>query len=233
MCDPRPCGGRPGRVGTPIRYRYSVVAPAPDSRRGPGLPVRHPDPPVHPHTFHPFPPPPERHPDARGGPRSKDLPMSSTLPEVIASRRNRAVERATELAAQLEDGDSRSLSAQTAIEEALRDVRHYSSLAVDLAEVADDTAVYNARSDRSVVADLRSLNHGDRGAQLRLDASHRELAAEAGVETRDFGTSSTLAAVPAWLISEARPMAIGRAPLVSIAATVAVSGSSPISRCSR
>ena len=142
------------------------------------MPVRHDtDPPVHPY---PFPPPPERRCDAGGGPSDEDLQLSATLPEVIATRRNRAVERATELAAQLEEGDSRSLSAQTAIEEALRDVRHYSSLAVDLREVADDTAVYTAGNGRSVVADLRAQAQGDRGARVRLDASRRAIAAEGG-----------------------------------------------------
>lgn len=140
--------------------------------------------------------------------------MGTTLTEVIATRRNSAIERAQELAAR---GGSNSIQLQTQIEEALRDVRHYSSLAVDLRELADNSATYNRDSDNSVIADLRS-REGNEQAEFRLRASHRELAAEAGVETRDFGTSSTLAAVPAWLISEARPMAIGRAPLVTIAA---------------
>ena len=180
------------------------------------MPVRHDtDPPVHPY---PFPPPPERRCDAGGGPSDEDLQLSATLPEVIATRRNRAVERATELAAQLEEGDSRSLSAQTAIEEALRDVRHYSSLAVDLREVADDTAVYTAGNGRSVVADLRAQAQGDRGARVRLDASRRAIAAEGGPERRDLDESTTVATVPDWLIAESRPSAIKRAPLLTIAA---------------
>lgn len=138
--------------------------------------------------------------------------MSASLTEVVATRRRLAVERAVELADQLDAGDSRSVGAQAQLELALRDLRHYTSLAADLQDVADDTGVYNRHSKRSVVADLRARSPE---AVARITTSQRAIAAEAGVEVRDLGGGTAVAAVPAWLIAESRPMAIAKAPLVT------------------
>ena len=141
--------------------------------------------------------------------------MSSTLTELIATRRNLAVERAAELADQLATGDERSVTKQTQVEQALADLRHYRALETDLAEVAQDLGVYNRHSSRSIVRDLRSQ---DRDAQARIIASHRAAAADAGMELRDFGSGTALAAVPAWLVAEARPTTIVKAPLLNLIA---------------
>lgn len=140
--------------------------------------------------------------------------MTSSLTELLAARRRLAIERATELAALVPTGDSRSVGTQTEIEEALGDVRHYSELSAALGDVAADVGVYNRHSLRSIVGDLRS---GTVDAHKRLTASHRALAAD-GVELRDVGAGTTIAAVPAWLIEEARPTAIKRAPILTTAA---------------
>lgn len=135
--------------------------------------------------------------------------MSSSLSEVIATRRRRAVQRAAALAEKLDTGDSRSVAAQAEVEQALVDLRHYSALEGDLAEVADDLGTYNRHSKRSILADLR--DSGSAGAKDRIDASNRA----AADEHRDFGVGTAIAAVPDWLIAESRPMAILAAPLVT------------------
>jgi HK97 family phage major capsid protein len=138
--------------------------------------------------------------------------VSASLKELLATRRRLAVDRAQGLAEKVATGDSRSVAAQTEIEEALADIRHYSSLYADLSDVAGDTGTYNRYSDRSVIADLRSQSPS---AQDRVRASNRQTAVDGRVEVRDLGVGTTIAAVPDWLVAEARPMAIKRAPVLT------------------
>ena len=141
--------------------------------------------------------------------------MSASLTELIATRRNLAAERATTLAEQIESGDSRSIAKQAEIEQALADLKHYRSLEVDLREVASDTAIYNQNSKRSIIADMRAKSPE---AEARITASQRAIAADRGIEVRDLGGGLALATIPDWLVAAARPMAIKKAPLLTIAA---------------
>jgi len=144
--------------------------------------------------------------------------MSASLTEVLNTRRLLAAGRVIELADRA--GESRSMAVQSEIEEALSDLRHYSSLENDLREVADDLGIYTRRSGRSVIADLRAKE--DPAAVKRLSAAQREYTAR-GLEQRDLGPGTAIAAVPAWLVAEARPMSVKTAPLLTAVAKPLVS----------